>query len=79
MPDQTASADEAQSVGIGGRIKRFFLGDRFDKERIKALGEALQLWILEPSGIIGPPFDAYTVHARCTSGESSQDQIVLVR
>lgn len=25
-------------MGIGGRIKRFFLGDKLDKERIKALG-----------------------------------------
>jgi hypothetical protein len=25
-------------VGIGGRIKRFFLGDKLDKEKLKALG-----------------------------------------
>ncbi len=78
VPDLIASADEAQSVGIGGRIKRFFLGDRFDKERIKALGEALQLWILSHLGSLGLRCDAYTVHARCTSGVNSQDQIVLV-
>lgn len=32
-------ADTEQPVGVGGRIKRFFLGDKLDKERIKALGE----------------------------------------
>ncbi|KAK9916626.1 hypothetical protein WJX75_005064 [Coccomyxa subellipsoidea] len=30
--------DTEQPVGVGGRIKRFFLGDKLDKERIKALG-----------------------------------------
>lgn len=37
--EKNTLADTEQPVGVGGRIKRFFLGDKLDKERIKALGE----------------------------------------
>ncbi|BDA41122.1 hypothetical protein COCOBI_01-7770 [Coccomyxa sp. Obi] len=38
MSEATSSETASKPVGIGGRIKRFFLGDKLDKERIKALG-----------------------------------------
>ena len=38
-----AAPDMAEGqVGIGGRIKRFFLGDKLDKEKLKTLGECRQ-------------------------------------
>ncbi len=40
ISEATPSETASKPVGIGGRIKRFFLGDKLDKERIKALGES---------------------------------------
>ncbi len=39
-PDPLAGAvPRKQPKGIGGRIKQFFLGDKMDAEKLKALGE----------------------------------------
>lgn len=40
-PEPLAGPGKEQPKGLGGRIKRFFLGDKMDAEKLKALGRHL--------------------------------------
>ena len=39
-PEPLVGTQQEPPRGLGSRVKRFFLGDKMDAERLKALGEA---------------------------------------